>query len=139
MWTKEEYRNQFRSLAGQANMRELLKKLDISQWNYYDFLRGDDNRLSVKKCEAIRIELENTPAIQAGKTKDQYRELFQRYSYYLNMTRLLKDFGISQGNYSAFMSGDNSKLSYKKCEIIFKIIENIYITIENMKIQLNEY
>lgn len=123
--TKEEYRNQFKALAGQANMRSLLKKLGISEWNYYEFLKGNDKRLSIIKCEEIRNELESTPAIKAGKTKNQYRELFGKHSYYLNMSRLLKDLDIAQGNYSGFMSGDDKRLSYKKCEILLKALENI--------------
>lgn len=126
-YTKEEYRNSFKTVAGRANMRALLKALGISEWNYYEFLKGNDNRLSIKKCEEIRIELEKTPAIKEGKTKDQYRELFRKYSYYFKMSKLLKDIGIAKGNYTGFMSGDDNRLSYKRCEILLNTLKNIKI------------
>ena len=51
---KEDYREFFKKTSNYIKMDNLLKEVPINNSNFYTFLSGTDNRVSVRKLEKLR-------------------------------------------------------------------------------------
>ena len=55
--------------------------------------------------------------------KEELKAEIRELNVYVNMTKLLNDIGISSGNYFAFMSGDDGRLSKKSLNRIIEALQ----------------
>lgn len=68
----------------------------------------------------------------AEQVKDKYRLYFANVKSYVKMSILLEELGINNGNFSAFMNGNNARMSIENLTTLEKYtINKLKIILQN--------